>query len=53
MDLVLARSEFLRLVGAPNETLRLVWDQNHFGTLTSEQKNPFKVSLYAKLVIST
>ena len=29
----------------------LIWDQNNFGRVTSQPKNPFKVSIYAKLVI--
>ena len=29
----------------------LIWDQNNFGRVTSQPKNSFKVSIYAKLVI--
>ena len=48
MDLVFARNDFLRLVGAPNESLIqnynmlnvqiLSWDQNNFARVTSEPK---------------
>ena len=48
-DLVLARSEFLSVVAAQNESLRLIiiyyiklniWDLNNFARFTSEQKKP-------------
>ena len=29
----------------------LIWDHNNFSRVTSEPKNPFNVSIYAKLVI--
>ena len=60
---VLARSEFLRVVGDRNEVLRLIIIYYKFKYLFGikitlveshqSQKNPFKVSIYAKLVIST
>ena len=58
-DLVLARGEFLRVVGAQNESLRLImiyyiklhiWDLNNFARFTSEPKNKSKGSILAKLV---
>ena len=54
MDLVFARGAFLRFVGAPNESLRLIikfWQQNNFGRVTSDPKKPVKCSISAKLVI--
>ena len=56
MDLVFARGAFLRFVGAPNESLRLIiifLQQNNFGRLTSDPKKPVKGSISAKLVIRT
>ena len=60
---VLARNEFLRLVGAPIESLRLIkiyyTFKNTFGIKTTlleslrSQKKPFKGSMSAKLVIMT
>ena len=61
-DLVLARGEFLSLVGTQNESLRLIiiyyikiyiWGQNNFPRFTSEPKKPFNGSISAKLVITT
>ena len=55
------RNEFLRLVGAPNESLILIiiyymfklsWDQNNFVRVASEQKNYFEGYISAKLVIT-
>ena len=56
MDLVFARGAFLRFVGAPNESLRLIiifWQPNNFGRVPSEPKMPFKGSISAKQVIWT
>ena len=56
MDLVFARGAFLRFIGAPNESLRLItifWQQNNFGRVTSDSKKPVKGSISAKLVIRT
>ena len=52
------RGAFLRFVGAPNESLRLIiifWQQNNFGRVTSDPKKPVKLkgSVSAKLVIRT
>ena len=53
-DLVFARGEFLSVVGAQNESLRLIiiyyiklhiWDLNNFARFTSEPKNPSKGSI--------
>ena len=53
-DIVFVRGEILSLVGAQNESLRLIiifyfqthiWDQNNFATVTSKPKNPFKGSI--------
>ena len=61
-DLVFARGEFLSVVGAQNESLRLIiiyyikihlWDLNNFARFTSQLKNSFKGSIYAKLVTKT
>ena len=63
-DLVFARNEFLRLVGAPNESLVLIiiyymfkyilsWDRNNFAIVISEPKKYFKGYISAKLVITT
>ena len=52
MDLVFARSAFLRFVGAPNESLRLIiilWQQNNFGRVTSDPKKPIKGSISRKI----
>ena len=52
-DLVFARGEFLSVVGAQNESLRLIiicyiklhiWDLNNFARFTSEPKNKSKGS---------
>ena len=54
MDLVFARVSFLRFIGAPNESLRLIiifWQQNNFGRVTSQPKKPFKDSVSEKQVI--
>ena len=62
--LIIARSEFLKLVGAPNESLRLiiiyyifkytfVMKKKTVSRVTSEPKKPFKGSITAKLVILT
>ena len=55
MDLVFARGAFLRFFGAPNESLRLIiiFKKNNFARVTSDQKNPVKGSISAKLVIRT
>ena len=60
---VLARSAFLRFVGAPNEIFRLIITyyilKYLFGIQTTlreshrSEKNPFKGSIWAKLVTST
>ena len=51
MYLVFAQGEFLSVIGAQNESLRLmiiyyvklhIWDQNSFARFTSEPKNPSK-----------
>ena len=61
-DLVFVRGEFLSVVGAQNESLRLIiifyikihiWDLNNFAIFTSEPKNPSNGSIYAKLVTKT
>ena len=61
-DLVFARGEFLSVVGAKNESLRLIiiyyiklhiWDLNNFARFTSEPKNPSNGSILAKLVTKT
>ena len=52
-DLVFARGEFLSVVGAQNESLRLIicyiklhiWDLNNFARFTSEPKNKSKGSI--------
>ena len=53
-DLVFARGEFLSVVGAQNESLRLIiiyyiklriWDLNNFARFTSELKNQSKGSI--------
>ena len=57
--LVLARSEFLEIVGAPNESLRLIIlnymfkYQKNFAWVTSEPKKPFKGLISAKQLIIT
>ena len=56
MDLVFARSAFLRFVGAPNEFLRLIiifWQQNNFGRVTTDPKKSAKGSISIKLDIRT
>ena len=54
MDLVFARGEFLSVVRAQNESLRLmiiyyiklhIWDLNNFARFTSEPKNPSEGSI--------
>ena len=54
MDLVFARGEFLSVVGAQNEFVRLIiiyyiklntWDLNNFARFTSEPKKPSKGSI--------
>ena len=62
-DFILAQNKCLRLVGAPNESLRLINRyfrfKNTFGMKTTlleslhESKKPFKGSISAKLVIMT
>ena len=56
------RGEFLSVVGAQNESLRLiiiyyiklhVWELNNFARFTSEPKTQSKGSIYAKLFTST
>ena len=53
-DLVFTRGDFISVVGAQNESLRLItidyiklhiWDLNNFARFTSEQKNPSKGSI--------
>ena len=53
-DLVFVRGEFLSIVGAQNESLRLIivcyiklhmWDLNNFARFTSEPKNKSKGSI--------
>ena len=53
-DLAFARDEFLSVVGAQNESLRLIiiyyikshiWDLNNFARFTSEPKNKSKGSI--------
>ena len=60
--LVFARSDFIKVVGAPNESLRLIIIQYILKysfritktlLVTSEPKKPFKGSISAKLVIMT
>ena len=55
----MARGEFLSVVGAQNESLRLIiiyyielhiWDLDNFARFTSEPKNKSEGSIYAKLV---
>ena len=57
-----ARGEFLSVVGAQNESIRLItiyyiklnfWDLNNFARFTSEPKNKSKGSVQAKLVTQT
>ena len=46
------RGAFLRLVGTPNESLRLIiilWQQNNFGRVTSDPKKPIKGSISRKI----
>ena len=61
-DIVFARREFLSIVGAQNESLRLIiiyyikkhiQDLNNFARFTSEPKNKSKGSIQAKLVTQT
>ena len=50
------RGAFLRFVGAPNESLRLIiiiMKKNNFARVTSDPKKPVKGSISAKLVIRT
>ena len=56
------RSDILRLVRAPNESLRLniilyiqiiIWDKSNFARVTSEAKKPIKGYISAKLDIRT
>ena len=58
-DLVFAPGEFLSVVGAENESLRLIliyyiklpiWDPKNFARFTSVPKNKSKGSISAKLV---
>ena len=53
-DLVFVRGEFLSVVGAQNQSLRLsiiyyiklhIWDLNNFARFTSEPKNQSKGSI--------
>ena len=54
MDLVFARRAFLRFVGTPNESLRLIiLEKNNFVRVTSDPKKSVKGSISAKLVIRT
>ena len=56
MDLVFARRAFLRFVGTPNESLRLIiiiLEKNNFARVTSDQKKSVKGSISAKLAIRT
>ena len=61
--LIIAGSEFLKLVGPPNESLRLIIIyyifkytfviKKNVSRVTLEPKKPFKGSITAKLVIMT
>ena len=56
MDLVLAHRAFLRFVGTPNESLRLIiiiLEKNNFARVTLDPKKSVKGSISAKLVIRT
>ena len=56
MDLVFARGGFLRFVGAPNKSIRLIiifLEQNNFARVTSDPKKMAKGSISTKLVIRT
>ena len=56
MDFVFARGEFLRFLGAPNKSIRLIvifLEQNNFARVASDAKKPVKGSISAKLVIRT
>ena len=62
-EFVLARNEFLRLVGGPTESLRLITIyftfeytfriKKNVARVTSEQKLSYKGSIWVKLVIRT
>ena len=55
MDLVFARRAFLRFLGTPNESLRLIiiiLEQNNFARVTFDPKMSVKGSISAKLVMS-
>ena len=50
------RVAFLRFVGAPNESIRLIiiiFEKNNFVRVTSDPKKSVKDSISAKLVIRT
>ena len=61
-DLVFVQNDFLRLVGAPKESLILIiiyyiqiftWDRNNFARVFLEPKKYFKGYISPKLVIRT
>ena len=57
-DFVFARNKFLRLVGAPTESLSLIiiyytFDYTYFARVTVKPKKPIKGSTLAKLVKRT
>ena len=62
-DFVFVQNDFLRLVGAPNESLILIITyymfkysvgiKTNFATVTSEPKNYFKGFISAKLITRT
>ena len=61
-DLVFARGEFLTLVGAQSNSLRLIiiyyikihiLDKHNFAIFTSEPKKPLSASILEELVIMT
>ena len=54
MHLFFARGAFLRFVGAPNESLRLIiiiLEQNNFARVTLDPKKSVKGSISTKLVM--
>ena len=58
MDLVFGRCAFLRFLGAPNKSIRLIiifLEKNNFARVTSDPKKSVKIkgSVSAKLVIRT
>ena len=56
MDLVFARGGFLRFVGAPNKSIRLIiifLEQSNFARVTTDPKKMVKSSISTKLVVRT